>query len=123
MYHLIPTVVPQILDPPDNLTVVEYQDATFSCLATGRPRPTITWFRLSDMTQLQSSADFTIQDMEIGDRERRNNLTIIGTKPSDAGDYFCMAVNEPGIDMDQATLTVHGETDTTSYSGYVHYVV
>ena len=66
------------------------------------------------MTQLQSSADFTIQDMEIGDRERRNNLTVIDTKPSDAGDYFCMAVNEPGIDMDQATLTVHGETDTTT---------
>ena len=67
------------------------------------------------MTQLQSpSADFTIVDMEIGDRERRSNLTIIGTQPSDADDYRCEAVNEPGIDMDQATLTVHGEMDTTS---------
>jgi len=67
------------------------------------------------MTQLQSpSSDFTIEDMEIGDRERRSNLTIIGTQPSDADDYRCEAMNEPGIDMDQATLTVHGEMDTTS---------
>ena len=48
-------VVPQILDQPDNLTVVEPEDATFSCLATGRPRPTIAWFRLSDFALLQSS--------------------------------------------------------------------
>ena len=67
------------------------------------------------MTQLQSpSSDFTIEDMEIGDRERRSNLTIIGTQPSDAGDYRCEAMNEPGIDMDQVTLTVHGKIDTTS---------
>ena len=67
------------------------------------------------MTQLQSpSADFAIEDMEIGDTKRRSNLTIIGTQLSDAGDYRCEAVNEPGIDMDQATLTVHGEIDTTS---------
>jgi len=64
------------------------------------------------MTQLQSpSSDFTIEGMEIGDRERRSNLTIIGTQPSDADDYRCEAMNEPGIDMDQATLTVHGEMD------------
>ena len=79
-------------------------------MATGRPRPAIAWFRLSDMTQLQSpSADFIVEDVEVGDTERRSNLTIIGTQPSDADDYRCDAVNEPGIDMDQATLTVHGE--------------
>jgi len=47
--------------------------------------------------------------MEIGHRERRSNLTILGTQPSDAGAYGCVAMNEAGIDMDQATLTVHGE--------------
>ena len=34
-------VAPQIIEPPDNLTVVELQNATFTCLATGRPRPEI----------------------------------------------------------------------------------
>ena len=62
------------------------------------------------MTQLQSqSLEFTIEDMEIGDREMRSSLTIIGTEPSDAGAYDCRAVNEPGIGTDEATLTVHGE--------------
>ena len=104
------TVAPQILDPPDDLTVVEPQDATFSCLATGRPRPTIVWTRLSDMAQLQNqSATFMIEEQEIGDRERRTMLTILGSQPSDAGGYACVAMNEPGNVMLQATLTVHGE--------------
>jgi len=70
----------------------------------------IAWFILSDMTQLQSpSSDFTVEDMEIGDWERRSNLTIIGTEPSDAGAYGCMAMNEPGDTAGQATLIVHGK--------------
>ena len=104
------TVAPQILDPLDDLTAVEPQDATFSCLATGRPRPAIVWTRLSDMAQLQNqSATFMIVEWEIGDREKRSNLTILDTQPSDAGGYACVAVNEPGSVMLQATLTVHGE--------------
>ena len=104
------TVAPQIFDPPGDLTVVEPEDATFSCLATGRPRPDIMWTRLSDMVQLQNqSATFVIVEQEIGDRERRSNLTILGTQPSDVGGYACVARNEPGSVIQQATLTVHGE--------------
>ena len=107
---LISTVAPQILDPPDDLIVVEPQDATFTCLATGRPRPTIVWTRLSDMLQLQNqSGVHRIQEQEIGDRERRSNLTIFGSQPSDAGGYACVAMNEPGTYREEATLTVHGE--------------
>ena len=92
------------------MTVVETENATFSCLTTGRPRPTISWYGLSSLIQLQPPlADFIIEDMEIEDGDRRSNLTIIGTQPSDAGAYRCVAMNELGIDMDPATLTVHGE--------------
>ena len=112
LFLLISTVAPQITDPPDDLTVVEPQDVTFSCLTTGRPRPVIVWTRLSDMVQLQpSSVDLTIEEQVIGDRERRSNLTILGTQPSDAGGYACVATNEPGTDREEATLTVHGEPD------------
>ena len=110
LFLLISTVAPQILEPPDDLTVFEPQDATFSCLATGRPRPDIVWTRLSDMVQLQpSSAKFRIVGWEIGDREKRSNLTILGTQPSDTGGFACVAMNEPGNATQQATLTVHGE--------------
>ena len=105
--HAVPS---QIVDSPDNLMVVEPEDATFSCLATGRPRPTIAWFRLSSFTLLQpSSGSFSIVEQEIGERGRRSNLSIIGTQPFDAGGYGCVAVNEPGTTTEQATLVVHGK--------------
>jgi len=61
------------------------------------------------MSQLSNSAEFSIQEQEVGDRERRSSLTIIGTQPSDASAYDCWAVNEPGAIVESATLTVHGE--------------
>ena len=67
------------------------------------------WIRLSDMTQLSNSVEFNIVEQEMGDRERRSTLTIIGTQPSDAGAYDCRAMNEPGAIAENATLTVHGE--------------
>ena len=76
------------------------------------------------MLQLQPpSADFMIEEQEIGDRERRSNLTILGTQPSDAGAYACVAVNEPGSVMQQATLTVHGESDFEHYQCVYVYTV
>ena len=65
------------------------------------------------MTQLQNqSATFMIEEWEIGNREKRSNLTILSSQPSDAGGYACGARNEPGSVMLQATLTVHGELHT-----------
>ena len=62
------------------------------------------------MAQLQNQPGiYRIEEQEIGDREKRSNLTIVGTQPFDAGAYACMAVNEPGSATQQATLTVHGE--------------
>ena len=62
------------------------------------------------MAQLQNqSGVYRIEEWEIGDRERRSNLTIVGTQPSDAGAYACVARNEPGNATQQATLRVHGE--------------
>ena len=62
------------------------------------------------MTQLQNqSATFVIVEQEIDNRERRTMLTILGSQPSDAGGYACVARNEPGRVMLQANLTVHGE--------------
>ena len=64
------------------------------------------------MVQLQPpTVNFMIEEQEIGDRERRSNLTIFGTQPSDAGAYVCVAMNEPGTEREQATLTVHGKPD------------
>ena len=64
------------------------------------------------MVQLQNqSGGFIIEEQKIGDRERRSNLAIVDTRPSDAGAYACVAMNEPGTKREQATLTVHGKPD------------
>ena len=105
------TVALLIVETPDNLTVIESQDASFACLVTGKPRPQILWVRLADMAQLQSRLGLTIDEQEVGDKERKSNLTIIGVQLSDAGVYVCVATNEVGSIMAHVTLTVHGELD------------
>jgi len=75
------------------------------------------------MTQLQSSGNFSIVKQEIGDRERRSNLTIIGTQPSDTGAYRCVAVNEFGATSENATLTVHGELSTPPWCVHVQHLL
>ena len=82
-------------------------------MATARPRPTITWWRVENGTQTQIVAMddvYYIDDQELeGERERISNLTIIEADPSDSGTYLCLAENEAGIDYATAELTVHGE--------------
>ena len=113
-------VAPQIIEHPENHTVVELQNATFSCLAIGRPRPAIVWVRLSDMVQLHTqSASFKIEEQEIGDQERQSNLTVMSAHLFDAGTYVCVARNELGTETEQATLTVHGEPDHKEERGSI----
>ena len=114
------TVAPQIIEPPENHTVIQLQNTTFSCLATARPRPEIVWVRLLDMVQLHAqSAGFKIEEQKIGDRERQSNLTIMSACPFDAGIYVCVARNELGTETEQATLTVHGEPDHKEERGSI----
>ena len=111
MYFIPLAVAPVILTPPENLTVVEPEDANFFCEATARPGPNITWCRMEDggAIQLMDGADYTIVDGATGERIRNSTLTVVGTQPSDAWDYFCMARNMAGVDEATAELTVHGE--------------
>ena len=103
-----PLVAPTILEPPENLTVVQPQSATFLCNATARPRPEITWWRMG--SQLMEQPEVTeISTSILGEREIVSNLTIIMADPSDAGGYVCMATNPAGQDTATAELTVHGK--------------
>ena len=99
------------LTPPENLTVVTPDDATFFCEATARPGPTITWWRVEGGVpiQLSDGIDYTIVEGATGERIRNSTLTVVGTEPSDALDYFCRASNMAGMVEVTAELTVHGE--------------
>ena len=104
-------VAPVFLSPPENLTVVAPEDATFFCEATARPGPNITWWRMEGgvPVRLNDGIDYTIVEGETGERIRNSSLTVNGTEPSDAVEYFCIANNMAGMVEATAELTVHGE--------------
>ena len=106
-------VAPVFLTPPENLTVVTSEDATFFCEATARPGPTVTWWRMEDgvCVQLINGVNYTIVEGATGERIRNSTLTVIGTEPSDALDYFCRANNIVGAVEATAELAVHGECE------------
>ena len=120
-YDLLPfptlfsfSAAPIIVDAPVNLTVVQPDDATFSCQANGRPRPAITWWRFtsadSDFVQItMSDPDYSVNETVIGDRDLRSNLTILGTMPGDTGEYLCQAENIISDAAESAFLAVQGD--------------
>ena len=86
----------------------------FTCNATARPRPNITWWRNSpDGTVIQISSEMdkiTIESEPFGlERDQTSTLTVLDVQPSDAGMYRCRADNEAGRAEVTATLTVHGK--------------
>ena len=97
---------------PLQLTATEPDSATFTCNATARPRPTITWYTDDGSGNrpllMNGSNDVTIMIKENGDRELTSTLTISPTAPSDATDYVCVAENVVNTDEMISNLTVYG---------------
>ena len=103
------SVAPTILEPPENLTVVQPQSATFLCNATAQPRPQITWWRMGNQLMTQANT-IEVSSDNFGEREIVSNLTVVMADPSDAGGYVCLATNAAGQDNTTAQLTVHGKS-------------
>ena len=113
LYYLLCPVAPDITLDPDNVEILEGMSATFLCAATGKPRPTITWYRtVDDSDTLErvnvSNNRVTVTENENGDRELMSNLTVTNVRPSDTATYICIAENWVAIEMSNDTLTVNG---------------
>ena len=108
----VSAVAPNITAPPQDLTVVSPDSATYSCLVTGRPRPDITWMMYDNGSLVNipgaANVDYQISKEEIGDRERMGTLTLLNSQPSDAGDYVCVGRNNVTYAQESATLVVQG---------------
>ena len=106
------TVAPNITSPPTDMTVVEPERASFTCVAEGLPRPFITWFLQQDnmTSEISDGLDFNITVTEgSGDRQVTSILTVASVRPSLAGMYICNASNMVDDNTENATLIVHGE--------------
>uniref|UniRef100_A0A4W6CTS2 Immunoglobulin superfamily DCC subclass member 3 n=1 Tax=Lates calcarifer TaxID=8187 RepID=A0A4W6CTS2_LATCA len=84
---------PVILSGPQNLTITVHQTAILECIATGNPRPIVSWSRLDG----RSIGVEGIQVLGTG------NLMISDVSLQHSGVYVC-AANRPGTRMRRTAL-------------------
>ena len=111
-----------------NYTVNLGNTATFQCVATGIPAPTITWFRggveLNESnSQVMLNAPSTTMVMSTsitGEMvyEVTHTLTLSMSRDEDSGTYQCRATNAamPGMDTMDFELIVQSEFTCTQYT-------
>ena len=106
-----------------NYTVDLDNTATFQCVATGIPAPTITWFRggveLNSLVMLNAPSISTNAEMVY---QVIHTLTLNITEDNDSGTYQCRATNAamPGIDTMDFTLIVQSEFAYDQLVGRLH---
>ena len=81
--------LPEIVQPPENMSVPVGRPANFTCVAIGNPAPDITWLFNSVVIPGAQQASYMLAN-------------VTGT---DAGTYTCVATNTIGIAHIAATLT------------------
>ena len=105
------TVAPEITTRPENVTVIQPAIASFTCMATGRPRPVITWFfedSEGNRTKVVAMDGVLTVPVPIGERVVQSILQFDSTAPNVAGLYVCVAENIVNSAEASAVLTVHG---------------
>ncbi|XP_025068426.1 immunoglobulin superfamily DCC subclass member 3 [Alligator sinensis] len=124
-------VEPTILSGPQNLTLTVHQTAILECIATGHPRPIVSWSRLDGRSigvegiQVLGTGNLMIADVSVqhsgvyvcaanrpGTRVRRTAQGILMTlmiqriAPADEAIYQCIAENSAGTNQASARLAV-----------------
>lgn len=102
-----------IFQHPQNVFIIAGDPGKMSCSASGLPRPTIRWYKLTENGDLplpangnhKISVDFT------GAKVSTSHLTISVSLLADVASYFCAASNIIGsATSDSALLTVNSKT-------------
>ena len=94
------------------MTKVDPEETSFTCVAEGLPRPTISWFyQQNDVTmETFNTSYFSIDVLNgIGDRQVISTLTVTSVRPSLAGRYICNATNVVSVDTEAVSLVVHSK--------------
>ena len=94
------------------MTIVSPDNASFTCVAVGVPRPTITWLRLSNSMVLEIPPmvpdTLMVTEMMLGERTTMSTLQLLMVRPLYASVYTCRASNDLGIAEVTTNLVVHG---------------
>ena len=109
MIYFCSVVAPTVSDlSPLEQNVTSPNEAIFTCSATGRPRPSISWYRVEINGSRTLLADDQSDEMMLGEREILSTLTVEPTSATDAAEYVCVASNVVDNDEMIANLTVYG---------------
>ena len=116
-YYTVSPIVPAaITTGASDVTVLENNDATFTCIFEANPTPTQYMWQFTDITgttmELVNGSKYIIQSSS-GDNSFTTSLTVTSTEYDDRGMYSCSATNmidgTQYTDSDSADLTVHGK--------------
>ncbi|XP_076968522.1 neurotrimin isoform X1 [Tamandua tetradactyla] len=97
--HLIVQVSPKIVEISSDISINEGNNISLTCIATGRPEPTVTWRHISP-----KAVGFVSED---------EYLEIQGISREQSGDYECSASN------DVAAPVVRRVKVTVNYPPYI----
>ncbi|XP_068447260.1 obscurin [Clinocottus analis] len=90
---------PSIHVPTEDMCVEPGTPATFTAIVTGRPTPTIQWYK--DGEELAAN-----DNVEISQHGARCSVTIVCPEGEDSGIYTCFTYNDSGHASCQSELTV-----------------
>lgn len=97
---------PSFVKPMENKEVTVGGSIVLECMASGMPRPKLSWRKNGNPLQATERHFFTAEDQL---------LIIVDTKASDAGNYECQMNNSLGSVVGASHLTVKpGKTSVTS---------
>ncbi|RVE42674.1 hypothetical protein evm_012676 [Chilo suppressalis] len=103
VFSVLVTEPISIILPPVSKEVIRASTVRFNCSASGRPAPTITWYK--DGRLLQLGGRFNMRSSTSGNRYQ---LVVGGVTSADAGVYQCFASNAVSTVSSWAALAVTG---------------
>ena len=106
---VIYTVIPNINQDISDKTSNETQSVNFTCEATGKPVPNVSWYFNSVMVNVSgNSTKYMIMSRLLNITTTENTLTVYNVTSSDVGTYSCSATNVLGNDSTSGLLQVNG---------------
>ncbi|CAI2354591.1 unnamed protein product [Caenorhabditis sp. 36 PRJEB53466] len=93
-------VKPKFLEPLVNCSTCEGNEIVLECCVTGKPIPTITWYKDGLKLIIENRM------LQYTDRKGVSRLNIMNVVMDDLGEYTCEAVNSLGKDFTHCTVKV-----------------